>query len=138
MVLFSGVIGQSFGENCKRFPDCADRHFCKLLHPYNYYNNPNFLYTGDFEPEKNIDQMLNYYHKYWNEVSTVQVPHHGSKNNYDVKLYEKPIRVIVSVGNANPYHHPDIDTLIKIRDQGCHPVIVTEDKSSMRIYHYSF
>lgn len=80
--------------------------------------------------------MRNFYGKYWKKIATIQVPHHGSVNNYNSELYEHPVRGIVSVGNHNTYHHPDIDTLINIQGEGCRPVIVTEDKSSMKIYQY--
>ena len=80
--------------------------------------------------------MRNFYDKYWEQIASIQIPHHGSVNNYDPQLYEYPVRGIVSVGNDNIYHHPDIDTLVKIQSEGCRPVIVTEDISSMKIYQY--
>ena len=138
MTLFSGTSEHSFGEYCKRFPDCTDRRLCKILHPRRYCNNPNILYTGDFEPEKNMDQMPVFFNKYWGEIASIQIPHHGSRNNYNEKLYEHPIRGFVSVGNDNTHHHPDIDTIINIRERGCEPIIVTEDKSSMKIFLYTF
>jgi beta-lactamase superfamily II metal-dependent hydrolase len=80
--------------------------------------------------------MRDFYNKYWGIIASIQVPHHGSENNYEPELYKYPVRGIVSVGDKNRYHHPDIDILVKIQNDGCHPVIVTEDKSSMKIYHY--
>lgn len=140
MTLFSGTLECIRRSHCKKILDCHVMHpLCDdfFSHPCCY--NPNILYTGDFEPaNNNIRELRRFYSAYWAKIATIQVPHHGSINNYDDVLYEHPIRGIVSVGNENTYHHPDIETLIKIQNQDCHPVIVTEDKSSMRIYHYSF
>ena len=85
-----------------------------------------------------MNDLVQFYNQLWDKIASIQVPHHGSMDNFDKTLYENPIRGIVSVGNDNPYHHPNIDTLTKIQEQGCHPVIVTEDKSSMKIYHYEY
>lgn len=137
MTLFSGIMNldaiKKYASLLQLNTDCD-----KCLHP-EYFNqrwNPNFLYTGDFEPKNNIDDLTRFFHSVWQKIASIQVPHHGSKDNFAKALYEYPIRGIVSVGNDNPYHHPNIDTLIKIQEQDCRPVIVTEDKSSMKIYLY--
>ena len=137
MILFSGTI-----ENVKIF-HCEDISNHQDDENWLYYknnrhlnlNNPNMLYTGDYEPNRRVGCMW-YYSKLWNTIATIQIPHHGSQNNYDEELYKNPSRGIVSVGNNNSHHHPNVDTLIKIQNQGCYPVIVTEDKSSMKIYQY--
>ena len=136
MTLFSGTLEKTLKCRCKCLPECECYHHCDCLVPYRYCCNPNFLYTGDFEPNKNVESMRSFYGKYWKKIASIQVPHHGSENNYNSELYKHPVRGIVSVGNDNTYHHPDIDTLINIQSEGCRPVIVTEDKNSMRIYHY--
>ena len=136
MTLFSGTLEKALGCRCKGLPECESYHHCDGFDPHRYCCNPNFLYTGDFEPKKNIGCMRNFYDKYWEQIASIQIPHHGSVNNYDPQLYEYPVRGIVSVGNDNIYHHPDIDTLVKIQSEGCRPVIVTEDISSMKIYQY--
>jgi len=145
MTLFSGTISlnvdRPYHGLCHR-PCKFEDHCFYPFRTEDYCCNPNFLYTGDFEPDydiiktSNINQLREFYRPVWREIASIQVPHHGSKHNFDEALYKYPIRGIVSVGNNNPYHHPDIDTLIKIQEQDCHPVIVTEDKSSMKIYHY--
>ena len=136
MTLFSGTK-----DSCLRFrPNCHDCHcHCHHFSPKHLHQcgNPNMLYTGDFEPENNnIGELERFYKPMWKEIALIQVPHHGSKYNYHENLYKHPISGIVSVGNNNPFHHPDIDTLVKIQKQDCNVVIVTEDKSSMQIYQY--
>lgn len=106
--------------------------------PNSNLDNPNCLYTGDLEPCSNINDLkdIAIYGQYWDQIASIQVPHHGSQYNYHKDLYEYPIRGIISVGNNNSHKHPNIDTLLKIHDNGCEPIIVTDDKSSMKIYQY--
>ncbi len=137
MTLYSGTLEKIANNQCKRLSDCDNQHCVDTSNSTSYCYNPNILYTGDFEPLNNIDNLIAFFNNYWKGIATIQVSHHGSKNNYDKKLYVNPINGIVSVGNTNSYNHPDIETLLKIQNQGCHPVIITEDKSSMKIYHYS-
>lgn len=139
MTLFSGTLDHAQSYPCKQIPDCHVTHpLCDGFFWYPYCCNPNILYTGDYVPETDNMGLLEFYSTLWEKIATIQIPHHGSKNNYDDKLYEHPVQGIVSVGNDNPFHHPDIETLVKIQNQGCHPVIVTEDNHSMRIHHYLF
>lgn len=137
MTLFSGTVnGHSYSRiHCKMFHECDE--FCHC-HPrtYHYCCNPNFLYTGDFEPKGNVGALKVYYSPLWNKIASIQVPHHGSKDNFDEALYENPVRGIISVGNGNTYHHPNVDVLMKMYDQSCKPIVVTEDKSSIKIYQY--
>lgn len=140
MTLFSDTFEQARINRCKRLSYCNYCHQCDCLVQHRCCCNPNFLYTGDFEPASHVDDMKKHYKNKncWDKIASIQIPHHGSKNNYDSKLYENPIRGIVSMGNNNTHSHPDINTLAKIKQDGCQPVIVTEDKSSMKIYYYKF
>lgn len=136
MTLFSGTSEHIRLSPCKKIHEYYAMHLlCDDFFWY-LYCNPNILYTGDFEPADNMNDISSFYSRFWKEIGTIQVPHHGSILNYKDELYEHPIRGIVSAGNENQYHHPDMETLVKIQEKGCHPVIVTEDKSSMKIYHY--
>lgn len=139
MTLFSGLSNWKKNHHQCRMPcKCSkSRYFCNNLFWHPYYNNPNFLYTGDFEPKRNMSAIKNFYLNYWKRIASIQVPHHGSKNNYDDNLYKNPIRGIISVGSNNTYHHPSIYTLVKLQNQHCHPIIVTEDKDSKKIFQYN-
>lgn len=101
-----------------------------------YYDTPNCLFTGDFEPDLFIDDLKRFYSQVWKGIRSIQVPHHGSRNNYHQDFYEYAIRGFISAGVNSKHHHPNIDTLINIRDHGCQPVVVTENLSSIRTYHY--
>ena len=128
MTLFSGTWA----------PGCfsilpSRRHHAR----YKYRSlSPNCLYTGDFEPNPFIGGLKHFYQPLWETIQSIQVPHHGSRENYHPALYEFAERGFISVGETNRYHHPNIDTLIHIQDEGCYPVVVTENLNTMRIFHY--
>lgn len=48
-------------------------------------NSPNAgcLFTGDYNAKKYIDELYHFYIKLWANINVVQVPHHGSVNNFD-------------------------------------------------------
>ena len=138
MTLFSGM----------KEPDCFDydlyhrRHkkcrWCygvmdcdRIIH-----NTPNCLYTGDFESLKNVSALQSYYYDLWETITSIQVPHHGSRNNYHYKLYDFAYKGFISAGTKNKYHHPNIDTLINIHRDGCCPIVVTDDLSTMFVDCY--
>lgn len=87
------------------------------------------LYTGDSDFDMNrYEQELQ---KLWNNVSTIQLPHHGSyasfqfdknKNEFD-KGYVFP----VSCGETNPYGHPSAKVLDFLMANDCIPFVVTEN-----------
>lgn len=95
----------------------------------------NAVYTGDME-SASVQGMISYYGDLWKTIGSVQVPHHGSSDNFSDLLYHYPVRGIISVGNNNSFHHPGISTLIGMEHNYCQPVLVTEDLSTMRTYCY--
>lgn len=100
------------------------------------FDSPNCLYTGDFEPLNNVSGLQTYYKDLWETIALIQVPHHGSRENYHHSLYDYACRAFVSVGTRNRYHHPNIDTLINIHRKGCWPIVVTDDFSTMYVDYY--
>lgn len=138
MTLFSGLehprfISRYKGGRC---------HRCWNM-PHHYYS-PNFIYTGDFKPnlklgsssyvemmKRRLENM-----KLWDSISGIQVPHHGSRYNFNIELYHFPCVGYVSVGSTNAHHHPHVDTIINIQKAGCAPVVVSEDLNSMQIEVY--
>lgn len=90
------------------------------------------LYTGDLDTQKNKkDKLLERVMQKFpiDDIGVFQVPHHGSKENWqDEFLGKTPRDYVVSVGKNNGHHHPDFWAMEKIRDvkeNGFH--IVTED-----------
>lgn len=142
MTLFSGITPNKI----KIHRDCFRCYGCHSRRSYrdecNSYrcncrekSSPNFLYTGDFEPnnksnritfvellEKRLDKL-----GLWNTITGIQVPHHGSRDNFNEKLYKFPCKGYFSVGSKNTYHHPNVDTIVNIQKCGCKPIVVSED-----------
>lgn len=104
----------------------------------------NMLYTGDFDPNKNInadtlmDLMCNYYNKMnlWETIKMIQVPHHGSGKNCNDNLYKNACSGIISVGSVNKYHHPSIKTMNSMMKHGCCPILTTEYEITKQKYRF--
>ena len=136
MTLFSGVAE----------PDYRFIHYCdycedicsRLPHRRNKksWSSPNCLYTGDFDTQNQFDNMKSFYGPLWETIGSIQVPHHGSRNNFCPQMYEYAHHVFISVGERNRYHHPSVNTLIGIKQMHCNLEIITESLSSMKMFHY--
>lgn len=91
------------------------------------------LYLGDYEA-KGVYKMRNLkasYASYFDNISTVQIPHHGSKHNYNSELNFKPnIISVISAGIDNIFSHPDKETLTNIILQQGIVILVTEEYES--------
>lgn len=100
----------------------------------------NFLFMGDFEAKvgKNFIDLESFYkqQKVWDTLCGIQIPHHGSRNNYHKGLYEDRCFAVASAGIKNQYNHPHIDTLINITNQGCCPNVVTEEINTLKYQHF--
>ena len=116
------------------------------------------LYTGDStikeEVIKDLQGLLTYR---CSRLSVLQIPHHASKDSFDIKLFElikhkdcDPV-LFVSLGNKNTYGHPSsyVITQCNLFLRHHHPYwyyhylrqcvrMVSEDKSSMLVLLYEF
>lgn len=76
-------------------------------------------------------------------TGTIQVPHHGSKDNYNCKLLEtydlhsnswtprnNHAVYVISVGESNTYGHPDGFVMNELINSGHFLKLVTEDLTS--------
>lgn len=142
MTLFSGSENHSSilvdcYARCTRFKCCCcDRKYCSQKRGC----SPNFLYTGDFEPNRNnlrksyVELMKERLGRLnlWDTIRRVQVPHHGSRNNFNSTLYEYARMGYISAGSKNVHGHPNADTLVNIQNERCMPIVVNEDPKSVR------
>ena len=91
------------------------------------------LYLGDYNAKDNL-KMKEFKEKYeslFKEISTIQIPHHGSRHNYNPKLNFKPnIISVISAGINNKFEHPHNETLKEIILQNGIVVLVTEQKET--------
>lgn len=104
---------------------------------------PAWLGTGDQE-FKNVNGNLSnigkefqrHYGDLLENVGVIQVPHHGSKNNYHRDLFPNGgLLHVISCGMNNPHGHPDADTISEIVSRSGIPVIVTEQAPT--IFHHA-
>lgn len=84
-----------------------------IFYPYNVFLNmfkisdiTLTLLTGDAKLDPQMVNYIKYYSK--DRIGIMQVPHHGSKNNYRQikKLIEDFDYYAISFGLGNQYHHP--------------------------------
>lgn len=94
------------------------------------------IYFGDFDYHQNNDPWarLNKVIKY-DEIGTVQVPHHGARGNWHPDMVVgDPRHYIVSSGSTNRHHHPNYWVLEEIWDKGHRSYVVSEKWQSGREY----
>lgn len=128
MTLYSGAkeIASSFGKVC-----CCHNHI--NMHYCNYnLKNSGCLYLGDYDAlgKFKFRDLTNAYGKYLYDVSCIQVPHHGSKHNYNTRLADLDAFFVISAGKYNRFCHPDSLVLKDILLKGKIPFVVTEDMHS--------
>lgn len=103
------------------------------------------IYTGDVDLilihsdfKRRIKQF-----KHYLPINTIQVPHHGSKNGFDIdffnNFYERgKIISPISFGLSNSYGHP-ASKVVKQLISECHfPVYVTDDKRDLFTQVFNF
>ena len=134
MTLFSGT--------CDKFTTCSHRCHQGVVDLPRYCTK-NCLYMGDFEadPNKSIkntncEQLLKFYDRYWAKIGLFQVPHHGSHDNTNVKLYSPPKLGIISAGKEDVYLNPHVDVIHLLQQHNCVPLIVTEDPTTIQKFYY--
>lgn len=94
------------------------------------------LYLGDYDAEgvRKYNELEKKYKSYYKEISTIQIPHHGSKHNYNQKLNFKPnIISVISAGINNKFEHPHNETLKQIAIQNGIVILVTEEEKTKLI-----
>lgn len=135
---------------CPTFPQ-----ICRFNPHVRYRFEPGCLYLGDMNLNNSIDPLKIIY-KYLgigfqNMIGTIQVPHHGSKDNYNSRLLatfdihsdswmprHKRAIYIISVGESNTYGHPDGFVMNELITSGHFLKLVTEDPASDLVEEFEF
>ena len=105
--------------------------FCKKKYGIKDYCS-GCVYTGD----GNLDVIKRIYQQYWNDIGTIQLPHHGSDKNYDFNFPEKQDKKLLffaSFGNNNSYGHPSEDVIYDINNKRYLFFPVSETKATRLI-----
>ncbi|MGL5965431.1 MAG: hypothetical protein ACRCZ2_13700, partial [Fusobacteriaceae bacterium] len=90
------------------------------------------LYTGDYDAKNKIVELKQAYSNYIKKIGIIQIPHHGSFENYTDDLIFKNVRdAVISVGKkGGGYGHPAPEVTKKISLR-CRLSVVTEDDKSL-------
>lgn len=90
------------------------------------------LYMGDYDASgaQKWKEIQGAYDKYWKVIGCLQVPHHGSRHNYNTELAELDAYYVISAGTRNNYQHPHSMVIKDLLFHGRHPYIVTENQGS--------
>ena len=137
LTLYSGP------ENGNRYPYklLFERDFCRQNFIQCFVaNEGGCLYFGDYKAKgvKMWKELYNKYESYWRSIGMVQIPHHGSRHNYNKKINQiKPMISIISAGYSNRHRHPHSSTIRNIVVDGGWPLIVNENIGSRAQFEIS-
>lgn len=106
---------------------------CLMNDNFNYYRcryrclRVACLYTGDSNCDL-TDWKNSKYNSVWENIGTIQLPHHGSVESFDVdkNTIERSYVFPVSCGSTNSYGHPSGRVLAYLMTHGCIVRIITE------------
>lgn len=129
MMVYSGPK-DNYYKNVKSYHN--NNYYFPFCHFANESNRIGCIYTGD--SDLNMVNIRLVFRKYWANVGTVQIPHHGdikclNDAFFDGNFYICPI----SVGIKNTYGHPSPLTISSILLNNSIPVEVTEKLNSALI-----
>lgn len=88
------------------------------------------LYFGDYEASDasawNSLSLFYLREKCWNGIGCVQLPHHGSKHNYNTAFESMESCFVASYGLGNRNHHPGLSTIMGLNKHDRVVIHVTE------------
>lgn len=133
MVLFSGtrdtdcyqIVGCPCGCICS-CGSCRHMRFCCKEQV------SGCLYMGDYDAtgKNKWMQLKKAYRMYWDSIGCVQIPHHGSKHNFNSELMKFRCIYVISAGFSNRYGHPHASVVKQFLFNHIMPYIITEKNES--------
>ena len=151
LVLYSNLIKDKYSAACIDYIYMGkDLNFYSFWHDYFYFLKNRFdlgcIYTGDVYLKTIVDDFKNKIKgcKCYLPVNTIQVPHHGSKNGFDINFFndfsEGRRRIIspISFGLSNSYGHPSSMVIKQLTLEHHLPVYVTNDKRDLFTQVFEF
>ena len=132
MFLYSGPTqNNKYHKHC--FVGDMHRHFYNHLYYHcNHSDKVGCIYTGD--GDLNIVDIKSIFRSYWENVGTIQIPHHGDIKSFNKKVLKDHYYCCpISVGKNNSYGHPSSKVIGEILTLRSCPVLVTEELDSMYI-----
>ena len=124
MIVYSGpIINDSSGK--ESFHDCMQKDSSVKI--VRQDKRSACIYTGDAKLQD--CKIKNIYKDYWSNVGTIQIPHHGSIDNFtdeclEDEYYNCPMSVPL---HSKHKHHPNQKVINDIYRKNCCPIQITED-----------
>lgn len=128
MTLFSGTAYDYFQQHLLNYKYCK----CNYCNYNNFDKKAGCLYTGDYNASgrNNWKELQKAYSKYWDKIGCIQIPHHGSKYNFNDKFLDYNCFFVISAGYSNKYKHPHSEVIKKFLLRDIKPNLVTEQQGS--------
>lgn len=132
MIIYSGPEKSSGQHIIHSFIHCmsCNYRYCdfSFLH-----EKPACLFMGDYDTNNNVD-LKKKYRNYWDNIGTLQIPHHGALSSFNNKiLTDGGYRCVISFGTSNQYGHPSSQVVADIIEKRSCPIFVTEKTDSQYI-----
>ena len=116
MVVFSGknCMDNMCYSKCKNFAAVHHKECCFWESPHivcESFVKCGCLHTGDYEAKGKIkwDHLRTYYKKYWSNIGLFQVPHHGSRHNFNEEMTLLDAILFIYAGRKHFRHpHPGV------------------------------
>lgn len=109
--------------------------FINMYDYFKYFCNEKIgcIYTGDSDLNI-VNNIPTIFKAYWNDVGTIQIPHHGSLKSFNKSILASQNYLCpMSVGNKNSHGHPSDKVIVDIINQKSIPLCVTEEKNTLLI-----
>jgi len=121
LVVFSGF---------RNHANCNITSSCKFLCQEVVSKKNGCLYLGDFEAKEDDSMQIlkSVFHNYWDNISVVQIPHHGSYKNYHTELSWSESISVISTGFR--YSHPSSKVIEDIKSNNSYACIVSQHPNS--------
>lgn len=135
MMVYSGPIDATI-VIVKYFYNSIHYPHYSIHYPHNKHGI-GCIFTGDVN--LNLIDLTKFYSKEWNNVKTIQVPHHGDIKCFDVNiLNDNYYNCPISFGKNNNYGHPAGSVTSNIISLGSFPYFITEDMNSLYIQDFLY
>lgn len=119
LVLYSGINNKNY-KTSSNFK----------INTYNRYRKQvGCIYMGDYNAKDNFSSFEEKFKSYFKDLSVIQIPHHGSKDNYHKKLNSKKnlFSIISGPKKNSKGTHPHSSVISEISLNTGIPLIVTEE-----------
>lgn len=129
MTLFSGPLTFTWNQRVFNRPNCLCVWNREYLH-----EKVGCLYMGDYDAsgkQKYYTLKTSYTQKRcWDKIGCIQIPHHGSRHNFNEDLLDNANFFIISAGFNNRFRHPHNIVINNMLSRGITPNVITEHKGT--------